>query len=74
MKTSTVLLRGAPMHQPGGPTTKSAMHTIANAIRAAAFIFVPNFLIFGTNLQTALIWAIGFARFAFVLARQRIQR
>ncbi len=34
-----------------------ALHTVG----AAVFIFVLNFLILGTSLQTALIWAIGFA-------------
>jgi hypothetical protein len=47
-----------------------SLHTIG----AAAFIFVLNFLVLGTNLQTALIWAIGFGTFAFVLARQHTQR
>jgi hypothetical protein len=37
---------------------------------AAVFIFVLNFLVLGTSLQTALIWAIGFGAMAFVLARQ----
>jgi MFS family permease len=47
-----------------------SMHTLG----AAAFIFVLNFLVLGTNLQTALIWAIGFGTFAFVLARHHTQR
>jgi hypothetical protein len=33
-----------------------------------------EFLRVGTNLQTALIWAIGFGTFAFILARQHTQR
>jgi hypothetical protein len=37
---------------------------------ATAFIFVLNFFVLGTNLQTALIWAIGFGAMAFILARQ----
>ena len=47
-----------------------SLHTLG----AAGFIFVLNFLILGTSLQTALIWAIGFGTFAFVLARQHTQR
>jgi hypothetical protein len=47
-----------------------SLHTLG----AAVFIFVLNFLILGTSLQTALIWAIGFGTFAFVLARQHTQR
>lgn len=47
-----------------------SLHTVG----AAVFIFVLNFLILGTSLQTALIWAIGFAMFAFILARQHTQR
>lgn len=43
-----------------------SLHTIG----AAAFIFVLNFFVLGTNLQTALIWAIGFGVMAFILARQ----
>lgn len=41
---------------------------------AAVFIFVLNFLVLGTNLQTALIWAIGFGALAFLIARQHTQR
>jgi hypothetical protein len=47
-----------------------SLHTLG----AAVFIFVLNFLVLGTSLQTALIWAIGFGTFAFVLARQHSQR
>jgi hypothetical protein len=43
-----------------------SLHTVG----AAAFIFVLNFFVLGTNLQTALIWAIGFGVMAFILARQ----
>jgi hypothetical protein len=45
-----------------------------HALGAAAFIFVLNFLVLGTSLQTALIWAVGFGMFAFLLARQHTQR
>lgn len=41
---------------------------------AVVFIFVLNFLVLGTNLQTALIWAIGFGTLAFLIARQHTQR
>jgi hypothetical protein len=47
-----------------------SLHTLG----ASVFIFVLNFLVLGTSLQTALIWAIGFGIFAFVLARQHTQR
>ncbi|MDQ8730404.1 hypothetical protein [Bradyrhizobium sp. LHD-71] len=47
-----------------------SLHTIG----AAVFIFVLNFFILGTGLQTAVIWAIGFAAFAFLLARQHTRR
>lgn len=47
-----------------------SLHTVG----AAVFIFVLNFLILGTSLQTALIWAIGFATLAFLVARQHTQR
>jgi hypothetical protein len=47
-----------------------SLHTLG----AAVFIFVLNFLILGTTLQSALIWAIGFGTFAFVLSRQHTQR
>lgn len=46
------------------------LHTVG----AAVFIFVLNFLVLGTSLQTALIWAIGFGSFAFLLAHQHTQR
>jgi hypothetical protein len=45
-----------------------------HSIGAAVFIFVLNFLILGTSLQTALIWAIGFATLAFLIARQHTVR
>ena len=47
-----------------------SLHTLG----AAAFIFVLNFFVLGTALQTALIWAIGFATLAFLVARQHTQR
>lgn len=47
-----------------------SLHTAA----AAAFIFVLNFLILRTSLQTALIWAIGFAVLAFLTAHRHTQR
>jgi hypothetical protein len=67
------------IHGSGWPLmTKAEMsklrYTSLHTIGAAAFIFVLNFLVLGTNLQTALIWAIGFGTFAFVLARQHTQR
>jgi hypothetical protein len=43
-------------------------------VGAAVFIFVLNFLILGTSLQTALIWSIGFATLGFLVARQHTQR
>jgi hypothetical protein len=47
-----------------------SLHTVG----AAAFIFVLNFLVLGTSLQTALIWAIGFGTLAFLVARQHTHR
>jgi len=44
------------------------------AVGAAVVIFVLSFLIFGTSLQTALIWATGFATCAFLLTRQHTRR
>ena len=47
-----------------------SLHTVG----AAVFIFVLNFLILGSSLQTALIWSIGFAALAFLVAHQHTQR
>lgn len=47
-----------------------SLHTVG----AAAFIFVLNFFILGTSLQSALIWAIGFGMLAFLIARRHTRR
>jgi hypothetical protein len=49
-------------------------YTSLHTAGAVVFIFVLNFLVLGTSLQTALIWAIGFGTLAFVIAHQHTQR
>lgn len=55
--------------------TGSALRYIAiHAVCAAAFIFVLNYYILHAGLETAVLWAIGFAVMAGGLAFQQTRR
>jgi hypothetical protein len=49
-------------------------YTFLHTAGAAVFVFVLNFLILRTSLQTAVIWAIGFAALAFIVAQRHTQK
>ena len=49
-------------------------HLAFHAVCAAVFIFVLNFYILKTELQSAVFWAIGFGAMAAGLAYQQSKR
>ncbi len=49
-------------------------HVAFHAVCAAVFIFVLNFYILKTELQSAVFWAIGFGAMAGGLAYQQSKR
>ena len=49
-------------------------HITFHAVCAAVFIFVLNFYILKTELQSAVFWAIGFGAMAAGLAYQQSKR
>jgi hypothetical protein len=49
-------------------------HIVLHAACAAVFIFVLNYYILKTELQSAVFWAIGFGAMAAGLAYQQSKR
>lgn len=54
--------------------TQLLKHLAFHAVCAAVFIFVLNFYILKTELQSAVFWAIGFGAMAAGLAYQQSKR
>ncbi|MBB5050253.1 hypothetical protein YH63_019605 [Afipia massiliensis] len=55
-------------------STQLLKHIAFHAVCAAVFIFVLNFYILKTELQSAVFWAIGFGTMAGGLAYQQSKR
>lgn len=55
-------------------TGSTLRNIVFHAVCAAVFIFVLNFYIMKTELQSAVFWAIGFGAMAAGLAYQQSKR
>ncbi|MBN8967660.1 MAG: hypothetical protein J0G95_04250 [Rhizobiales bacterium] len=49
-------------------------HILFHTLCAAVFIFVLNFYVLGTGIESSLSWAVAFGAMAAVLAYQQTRR